>query len=257
MSRDNSTPHEESQGGVLNLSNQSGNRFVLNLSNCEHIANSDLEHVSIEHPDIWVLNLSHCTNITDDVLEFVAKLPRLRWLYLSYCTNITGRGLKLLQASETLNILDLSGCNSVLVDGGLEHLVQIKPLTILRLTHCNITGESLRQLQGLTRLNELNLSYSNITDEDLKIVNGFPSLGVLILIECKKITDTGIAHLKALENLSVLNLRGCSKITKFGVNTIALQHTRLMSLNLQGCGITDDSDLMILSTVKDLHDLTF
>lgn len=113
-----------------------------------------------------------------------------------------------------------------------------------------------------SRLVELDLSqsvsrsfYPGVTDSDLAVIaDGFKSLKLLNLQNCKGITDAGIASIgSGLCSLQSLDLSYCRKLTDKGLSAVAEGCQDLRSLHLAGCRFVTDGTLQALS--KNCHNL--
>lgn len=113
-----------------------------------------------------------------------------------------------------------------------------------------------------SRLVELDLSqsvsrsfYPGVTDSDLAVItDGFKSLKLLNLQNCKGITDAGIASIgSGLCSLQSLDLSYCRKLTDKGLSAVAEGCQDLRSLHLAGCKSVTDGTLQALS--KNCHNL--
>lgn len=113
-----------------------------------------------------------------------------------------------------------------------------------------------------SRLVELDLSqsvsrsfYPGVTDSDLAVIaDGFKSLKLLNLQNCKGITDAGIASIgSGLCSLQSLDISYCRKLTDKGLSAVAEGCQDLRSLHLAGCRFVTDGTLQALS--KNCHNL--
>lgn len=107
-----------------------------------------------------------------------------------------------------------------------------------------------------SRLIELDLSqsvsrsfYPGVTDSDLRVIaNGFSSLRILNLQNCKGITDAGIVAIgNSLSMLQSLDVSYCRKLTDKGLSSIAEGCSGIRSLHLAGCRFVTDGVLQALS----------
>ncbi|KAJ0094170.1 hypothetical protein Patl1_16412 [Pistacia atlantica] len=107
-----------------------------------------------------------------------------------------------------------------------------------------------------SRLVELDLSQSvsrsfhpGITDSDLAVIaDGFKSLKVLNLQNCKGIADTGMVSIGCgLSSLQSLDVSYCRKLTDKGLSAVAEGCHDLRSLHLAGCRFVTDGLLQAIS----------
>ncbi|CAI0415384.1 unnamed protein product [Linum tenue] len=108
-----------------------------------------------------------------------------------------------------------------------------------------------------SRLLELDLSqsvsrsfYPGVTDSDLAVIaDGFKSLRLLNLHNCKGITDRGVTSIgQGLPALQSLDVSYCRKLTDKGLTAVAEGCPNLKSLHLAGCRFITDEILKSLST---------
>ncbi|KAL6187247.1 PREDICTED: F-box/LRR-repeat protein 4 [Fragaria vesca subsp. vesca] len=115
----------------------------------------------------------------------------------------------------------------------------------------------LRKLAArFSRLHELDLSqslsrsfYPGVTDSDLSVIaNGFKSLRLLSLQNCKGVTDAGIIAIgSGLSSLQSLDVSYCRKLTDKGLSAVAQGCSGLRALHLAGCRFITDVLLHALS----------
>ncbi|KAJ4832287.1 hypothetical protein Tsubulata_012237 [Turnera subulata] len=107
-----------------------------------------------------------------------------------------------------------------------------------------------------SRLLELDLSqsvsrsfYPGVTDSDLSVVaDGFKSLRVLLLQNCKGISDRGLVSIgRGLPSLQSLDISYCRKLTDKGLSAVAEGCQDLRSLHMSGCRFVTDGVLKALS----------
>jgi hypothetical protein len=81
-------------------------------------------------------------------------------------------------------------------------------VVVLQMANEDVTDDTLRNLEGMTRLRELDLSNSRITDAGLAVLRSLPSLESLRLARTA-VTDEGFQeHVAPLESLKRLDLTG-------------------------------------------------
>ncbi|XP_015893477.3 F-box/LRR-repeat protein 4 [Ziziphus jujuba] len=119
-----------------------------------------------------------------------------------------------------------------------------------------------RMAARFSRIQELDLSqsvsrsfYPGVTDSDLSVIaDGFRSLKVLNLQNCKGITDKGMVAIgNGLSSLQSLDVSYCRKLTDKGLSGVAKSCSDLQSLHLAGCRFVTDELLGALS--KNCHKL--
>lgn len=244
-----------------------GRPFVLSLSGTRSTDAALRQIQNID--DITGLNLELCTSMTDDGLQHLQSLPNLQVLILSG-TTITNAGLKSLVPLRTLAAIDLEICESVTDAGllhlgqvtslralnlgktgfeptkisadGLQHLKNLRELTVLDIHGNSIDDSSLTALQQFPKLEELNLSRTSVTDKGLPHLLALKNLQTLELVYSvgfagPMVTDAGLVHLKKLRKLTALNLVG-AKITDSGLSHIGSLRS-LRKLNLANTRVTD------------------
>jgi hypothetical protein len=139
-----------------------------------------------------------------------------------------------------------------LSDAGASHLVGLTRLKTLRLPNndqSRITGEGLKAVADLFRLQRLELCALPLTDSDFEPIRGLTDLRELKGLS-PKLTDAGMSHLSALAQLRRLDL-SWTKITSAGlVHLRGMSHLRL--LDLDGTRVTDTG----LSTLAGLPALS-
>ena len=80
----------------------------------------------------------------------------------------------------------------------------MKGLKVLTLDHTRVTDAGMKDLAGLTELEELSLSDTVVTDAGLKELRS-KMLTKVSVRGCKKVTRSGIAALKALNPKVVID----------------------------------------------------
>ena len=94
-------------------------------------------------------------------------------------------------------------------------------------------------------MKKINLSFCvNISDRGLKHIAEMPELTELNLRSCDNISDRGIGHLSGSETgraskLKLLDVSFCDKITDQALRYISEGITKLTSLSLSACPISD------------------
>jgi hypothetical protein len=111
-------------------------------------------------------------------------------------------------------IKDVKGEKHITVTGWDKKdysFLEAHPETIvLQMANADVTDQTLRYLQGMTKLRELDLNTTEVTDEGLKRLRQFPDLKVLRL-RGTKITDEGfgasILPIDSLEEVEVIGTK--------------------------------------------------
>lgn len=163
------------------------------------------------------------------------------------------RGLgEVIKGIPNLESLNLSGCYNI-SDPGLINAITIDYLTLieLNLSLCKqITDATITKIaQHLKNLESLELGgCCNISDNGLLAIGrGLKRLKKLDLRSCWGISDIGIANLCGLNpaapggtaELEHLSLQDCQKLTDEALGYASTGLTRLQSINLSFCTVTD------------------
>ncbi len=197
-------------GGIGRLRNLSG------LQNFDAIVHLDLDNANVTSPDQWehvgrlreltVLRLER-SNITDDALRHVGRLSNLWELGLND-TLVSDRGIAYLGGLSELQELKLArrqrDYGPWITDDALRTIGGLTDLTRLDLTGLDITGEGLKHLAPLKRLEVLYLSRTQVTNDGLAELAALKSLRYLDLVECR-IDDDGLAVLVEHPRLRTVN----------------------------------------------------
>jgi len=205
----------------------------LNLKNSRIIGEA-LQH--LHGLPITSLDLGWCEFSNLKPLESHPTLKELDLTsaYIDDFKNLCGRSI------ETLNL-----CSHNISGEALSQIIMNFPkLTTLHLANCRNShlyfDENLLGLKGAS-IKTLNLSCCDISNNSLKNLQGL-ALERLVLNGCDRIDDVGIQNLHGLP-LTSLDISFCKKITDQGLK--CLQYfERLSDLCLNACeGITDDGFL--------------
>jgi hypothetical protein len=148
----------------------------------------------------------------------LASLPSLRRLYLP--SSLVGDdGVRQLGArAATLRALFLGHCEA-LSDGCCEAIATLRELVYLDLSATRITGEGLRQLASLRRLEHLDLGFLDLADADLDALTAWPQLTALSLVYSRRVTDAAIDVVATLTGLEQLDLGGTG-ITRAAIDQL-------------------------------------
>jgi Leucine-rich repeat (LRR) protein len=174
------------------------------------------------------LNLS-MTAVGNEGMKQVGKLTNLRHLDLSSTNKVTGAGLKHLAPLKELRTLSLADARglvkdaiflselpafpnlevldlerSLIGDSDLAHLVRLKNLHTLNLTHNTV--QNVKPLARLEKLAVLNLSHSNVGDAEIPVLASFPALRKLNVTTCFRITKAAVNDIVAMKNIQRLRI---------------------------------------------------
>jgi hypothetical protein len=108
-------------------------------------------------------------------------------------------------------------------------------VTSVDLGRKNVTDAWLKELSGLTHLQNLDLRFTKVTDAGMKELAGLKSLQVLSLGNTR-VTDAGLKELAPLVNLIEIGLTN-TKVTDEGLKELAA-HKQLRTLWLQQTQVT-------------------
>jgi hypothetical protein len=142
--------------------------------------------------------------------------------------------------------VDLAGAKDA--PGGFAAALELTDLRGLDLTGTDVTGESLRKIKALTRLEKLSLADLAVADGDLAPLADRKSLRVLDL-SGTQIDDAGLAYLQGLPGLEQLDL-GRTRVADPGLNVLAGIPT-LIRLSLDST-LTTDKGLLHLADLDSL-----
>jgi Leucine-rich repeat (LRR) protein len=183
---------------------------------------ADLQRIS--QMPIERLGLYRCTGITDNSVKHFSRMSHLTHLNL-YGTSISAEFLRQMPADRITSLdirktgigpedLYLLGRFRNLTyvclpreanDASLQHLAGLEELRILPLQDSQVTGDGLKYLRTLKKLDRLLLIGLPVTDASLKELNELKQLTFLNL-GFTKITTEGVANLKGLTELRDLSL---------------------------------------------------
>src|SRR5262249_32169479 len=119
----------------------------------------------------------------------------------------------------------------------------------------SVTGDGLRHLAGMTRLDGLHLCSCALTDEALSHLPALPALKILNLTSSTGCTTAALECLTRLGNLTAFCLNG-APAAGWGFRRLAAL-PRLVSLDLSsgGARITTDADLAHLPSLPTVESL--
>jgi len=158
------------------------------------------------------------TKVTDAGMQFIAEMPGLQGLYLEHL-NLTEAGLRhlarlplsrlsvdsqehfddsslqlIVNSFPNLTVLLLS--ETKVTGQGMRLLPQLKKLERLSCINLRLTDETAAPIFQLKKLNDLSISINKITDKSVVKMAELPELEVVVLSDCP-VTETGLARLRA------------------------------------------------------------
>lgn len=143
-------------------------------------------------------------------------------------------------------VFDVGGLIKIRLDGELKdvEIPKYLPDSDFWIEHIDLAlcfgvdDESIKNLEGLVRLNHLQLNGTDITNEGLKHLSRLVSLDYLGL-KSTSVTDDGLAHLASLPNLTRINLMD-TQVTDHGFSHLQ-DVTTLTKLYLSDTNLGDDA----------------
>jgi hypothetical protein len=149
------------------------------------------------------------------------------------------------------NVVSVDFTKLQISDAGLKNVEGLTQLQDLSLYDTDVTDAGLEHLKGLTQLQKLELVDTQVTDAGLDHLKGLTKLQYLFLINTH-VTDAGLEHLKGLTQLDTLMLDDTQ------VTDVGLEHlkglTKLQWLRLNDTRVTD-TGLEHLTGLATLHGL--
>nr|XP_043614686.1 disease resistance protein Roq1-like isoform X2 [Erigeron canadensis] len=216
---------------------------LLKLSHCRNISKTPdftgtpnlkelmfdgCENLVVIHPSIGtlkmliLLNLENCKNLR--ILPSIAQLESLENLIFSGCPkmeNLVGIHPSWHSFFSLTYFLRRIGCLPALV---LSSLSTLGVLRVLDVSHCNLSGASLRHLETLCSLEELNMSGNEFTNIDANL-SQLSRLSCLRMVGCKKlqflpklpssILNLDAQHCTSLQELPKLSAMYCAGCAVF------------------------------------------
>lgn len=171
--------------------------------------------------------------LQESQLEALAKLKAKRVELPGL--ELNQKQLKLLCALP-LRELDLRNTN--ITDSDLDSLSNIKSLRLLILDGCtNISGDGLKKLSKLSKLELLAISDTNMKEKELKKLSNLTQLKILHMSGNKNISDQIIPTILSLKKLVLVGI-GATSITKDGIAKLQ-SHNNIRGLGLASLNLTD------------------
>lgn len=130
----------------------------------------------------------------------------------------------------------VSMINTDISDISIPRIAEMPNLRRLRISDCRVTGEGLRLLEPMHRLQELDCSGLHSADDGMKYINRLTSLRHLDVGGCE-LTDHGVSQLTALHALERLDLN-CTLVESGFAGLKNSQ--RLHTLSLERTRVSDD-----------------
>lgn len=250
------------------------NRLVVYFPK-KSITDQQLQHILDRATDLTIpihLNLRG-TPITDAGLEKVGVLNHLEVLDVSH-TRVTNQTIAHLDGHAKLKELWMEGVR--IDDSGIDHVVQLPAIAVLRLGGPKITDDGVGSIAKIETLEELTLMHpTNVSDrgisylagmqrlKSLTVIGGlnyldFPREGVPNRTEFYKengiaVTDVGLEAISRIANLESLTISG-TQITDRGLQYLVAAK-KLNRLHFGYSAITDEG-MQSLGKVSELRDLS-
>ena len=191
------------------------------------------------------LDASHCTEICQ-----IGLMKSLRYLYLDWCNGISS--LANVAHMSSLKALDLDGCSCITVTC-LKELRTLPQLAALGVAHIAENGW-MKAIASLPALTSLDISYCSLLAET--------ELDYLESMKLRQLQLRGIRHGRWLQrvvattgaSLASLDL-GDSPAIGPSLAGLGSTLTQLQRLVLQNCANVQDSSLVDLQPLRQLHHL--
>ena len=189
---------EQQQAAVAGILSSGGRVTYASEANAD---SSSSRYAQIPGPS-WsrrLLGIDFFADVVDtavydyDALTHVKRLHHLRGLCL-YMSGATDAELaEIVERNRGLQHLDVA--DTVVADGGLEHVGRLRQLKYLDLGRTLVSDTGLEHLKGLDQLEYLDLSGTRISDAGLKHITSLPRLRSLVLYETE-VTTNGIRQIE-------------------------------------------------------------
>jgi internalin A len=174
------------------------------------------------------------TTITDEGMSHFGKLGAMQSLRVGGA-DITTVGLSQIKGMSNLEQLELNDC-PMLKGDSLEHLANLRKLTILKLTKTGTTDDALKHVDRFEKLYSLDLSQTAITDKGLENLKSLKELANLDLSHTA-VTDKGLEALVPVKSLRILDLSETG-VTDKGLENLA-KLEELTLINLRKTAVTE------------------
>jgi len=244
------------------------NLLHLKLAGCFRVTTRAIQQILSGCPNLISIDLSSIPAVNDAVLEALGTHPAIQKVKLNGCAAITDNGLITLAScrQKAITSLDLGYCDRV-TDAGLRSLAPL----VLNLEHISlyccqrVTDEGIGHLVShCMKLSSLNLSLipqlTDVTLRRLAFQNHLrassppteatfipPRLKQITLYGSRQLRDGGFQMLQNCRNLEVLDLFGCVNLTRDRAAWILFALPKLRKLNIGGCPLISQQDIIDLS----------
>lgn len=253
---------------------------------CLHITDIGYKIISETCNNLTVLNLSQMTSLSSTSLQLLLKAnPRLVYLCLEKSFNAaTDSTLRVLATHcPLIKTLSLSYC-SLISDAGILYLAEkSKNIKELSLAHCyDISSHALCALtKACNQITVISLEWCFNVDDDLldSLRKNCKNLQVLGIEHCSRVTDYGISRLvssaknlcflsadscdllgsntlrsiaTSLHNIQDLYVNNCDRVNDEALELLVTHCTRLNSIGIEECNISDRAVLAITKHCRDL-----
>lgn len=215
-------------------------------------------------PNITHLQAQFCNSLTNQsMFDIVTKCTNLQHLDVTGCSMISCISLNAgidTPRKLLLQYLDLTDCGA-LDDTGLKTIIKNCPLLIYLYLRrcCMLTDMSLKYLPKFCiALKELSVSDClNVTDFGLyELAKLGQTLRYLSVAKCQ-VSDVGLKYLaRRCYKLRYLNCRGCEAISDDSIIVLARSCSRLRSLDIGKCDVSDAGCFALAESCPNLKKLS-
>ena len=237
----------------------------LNLSMCKQLTDRAVLCLCQFLPQLVSLDLGGCSNLTDNALSSIERgLLNLQHLNLRSCRNLSDSGIALLcrQVTTLPGDDDEQGEHKMEIEQESEPTMNkgLTKLKSLGLQDCQkLSDDALKYVAaGLPQLEKLNLSFcSGLSEFVLKYVADLRHLQRLNLRSCSNVTEFSLRFLAdaVLPELRHLDVSFCEKVNDAALGHVAQGMTRLHTLCLNSCSISDSGLLKVAQNCTQLQTL--
>ncbi|EDO46629.1 predicted protein, partial [Nematostella vectensis] len=268
------------------LTSLSDSVLELDVSECASFSDNGLQTALQKCSALQILRTVRSPCMTDKCLSTVGQICRnLRIVHLSMCS-ITDKGMEMLcQGCPEIQEMKLNQCpfitsaalfhiskycpnidhlslehNIKILDDGVKELVsRCRRLKRLQLNSCGISGEGAKSIASYSRhMTILDIRYCTTLNDDIvkEIVCGCPNLVILNLSLCFNVTDKSAGHIvQHCTKLSSLYLVHC-RISDEGLVLLSVNAFGLERLDVSWCQeITDEGVKVLVHGCKTLKHL--